>query len=218
MGPAQTPLWLILEQDLGAVTLCACTLPLPLEEYLRDIQRAREKCRRDWPALAAGQSFLKEPLVSELGAPCHKSVPDHQQRGHERGANHRRHKGDREGLRGGRHRTGCTAAKRRASTLCRQWHSWHQTPRVWEQTKYHVCCLENVVEKINFWSLPPTGYAKKKKKKSFYQITVLQNSELNLSKQRPWISQPLIVLNGIDAVKGETKWASAKCLTLYSTL
>lgn len=35
------------------------------------------------------------------------------------------------------------------------------------------------------------------KKVTFYQITVLRNSELNLSKQGSWISQPMMFLNGI---------------------
>lgn len=114
---------------------------------------------------------------------------------------HRRHKAMAarwERLRDGRRRTGCTAAKGRASSLCRWQHSWHKPPCMGLGTEVNQApslLSWECGRKINFWSLPPKGYALKKV--SFYQITVLQNSELNLSKQGSWISQPLIFLNGI---------------------
>lgn len=119
MGLAQTPFTLILlrkllvwlEQDLGAVTLC-CTLSLSLEEDLRDVWGGRGKCRRVWPLLPGSHS-LRSHWCQGLGLPATgvslttsngdmKEDSPQETQGHGSWM--------RERLRGGRHRTGCTAA------------------------------------------------------------------------------------------------------------
>lgn len=89
-------------------------------------------------ALAARQSLPKKPLVSGLGAPCHRSVPDHQQWGHERGLT-----------------TGDTRPWQLDEREAQGWQAQdrlHSCPPPCAddstQTKYQVYCLESVVEKF----------------------------------------------------------------------